>query len=49
MQETDEQRLQRYNWSSQGEVSDPDLWATIHYGHEDAPMVGADGQPLEEF
>ena len=45
MQETDEQRLQRYNWSSQGEVSDPDLWADIHYGRERS----SDGEPMEEY
>ena len=52
MHETDEERLRRYNWSSQGEVSDRDLWATIHYGRaqpDDAPMQSTDGQPLEKF
>ena len=49
--ETDEERLRRYNWSGQEEVSDPDLWARIHYGpgHADEPMRNAGGEVLQEF
>ena len=35
MTETEEEKLQRYQNSEQCEVSDPDLWATIHYGPAD--------------
>ena len=51
MHETHEERLRRYNWSTQDEVSDPDLWARIHYGpaHDDVPMHTSDGEPLEEY
>ena len=45
MVETDEQKLRRYNWSTQDEVSDPDLWADIHYGRERM----SDAEPMEEY
>ena len=32
MSETDSQKLRRYQDAEQCEVSDPDAWATIHYG-----------------
>ena len=35
MEESNEEKLQRYQNSEQREVSDPDLWATIHYGPAD--------------
>ena len=49
--ESNEERLRRYNWSTQDEVSDPDLWARIHYGpaHDDVPMHTSDGEALEEY
>eukprot|EP00435_Cladocopium_sp_Y103_P035823 s1403_g9.t1 len=34
-EETPEERRIRYQNSSQDEVSDPDEWATLHYGHLD--------------
>ena len=42
MMETHEDRLQRYRDSEQCEVSDPDLWATIHYGPADGDDNGDD-------
>ena len=45
MVETDEQKLRRYNWSTQDEVSDPDLWADIHYGRERM----SDAEPMEKY
>ena len=32
--ESQSQRMRRYQDAEQGEVSDPDMWATIHYGPE---------------
>eukprot|EP00435_Cladocopium_sp_Y103_P002805 s929_g1.t1 len=32
MRETRQEKIQRYNNSTQDEVSDPDLWADLHYG-----------------
>ena len=42
MTETEEERVQRYQNAEQCEVSDPDLWATIHYGPADADDNGDD-------
>ena len=42
MTETEEERVQRYQNAEQREVSDPDLWATIHYGPADADDNGDD-------
>ena len=43
-EETASQRLARYRNASQGEISDPDEWASIHYG----PPDPVDGE-TEEF
>ena len=43
-EETASQRLARYRDASQADVSDPDEWATIHYGPE-AP----DDDGVQEF
>ena len=42
MTETEEERVQRYQNAEQCEVSDPDLWATIHYGPADGDDNGDD-------
>ena len=42
MTETEEEKLQRYQNSEQCEMSDPDLWATIHYGPADGDDSGDD-------
>ena len=34
-EETQSERLRRYQNSEQCEVSDPDEWAAIHYGRND--------------
>jgi len=48
MSETQSQRLHRYRNSEQCEVSDPNDWATIHYGpgHEERQESERD---LQEF
>ena len=42
MEESHEAKLQRYQNAEQCEVSDPDLWATIHYGPPDPSDDGDD-------
>ena len=39
-QETQSERLRRYQNSEQCEVSDPDEWAVIHYGRNDEDETG---------
>ena len=48
MEETNEERMQRYRDSEQCEVSDPDLWATVHYGPpEDGENETNDDDPMD--
>ena len=49
MEETNEERMQRYRDSEQCEVSDPDLWATVHYGpSDDGEHETNDDDPMDE-
>ena len=53
LEETNEEKMQRYRDSEQCEVSDPDLWATVHYGPPeeddsgDDAMDGTTNDPME--
>ena len=46
-EETRSERMRRYQNAEQGEVSDPDAWAALHYGP--APMESADEETTEEL
>ena len=43
--ESRSQRLRRYQDAEQGEVSDPDEWATLHYG---PPLEAEQTETLDE-
>jgi hypothetical protein len=45
-EETRSERLRRYQNAEQGEVSDPDAWAALHYGR---PPESADEETTEEL
>ena len=48
MEETNEERMQRDRDPEQCEVSDPDLWATVHYEPpEDAEEETNDDDPMD--
>ena len=44
--ETRSERMRRYQNAEQGEVSDPDAWAALHYGR---PPESADEETAEEL
>jgi len=46
-EETRSERLRRYQNAEQGEVSDPDAWAVLHYGRP--PAESADEETTEEL
>jgi hypothetical protein len=49
-EETRSERLRRYQNAEQGEVSDPDAWANLHYGRPEEPADDeATTEELQEF
>ena len=48
-EETRSQRLRRYQNAEQGEVSDPDAWADLHYGEPSGGSANATTDELQEF
>ena len=48
-EETRSERMRRYQNAEQGEVSDPDAWADLHYGQPSMGSADATADELQEF
>ena len=48
-EETRSEKMRRYQNAEQGEVSDPDAWADLHYGQPSMGSTDATTDELQEF
>ena len=48
-EETRSEKMRRYQNAEQGEVSDPDAWADLHYGQPSMGSADTAADELQEF